>query len=282
MGTLVTGPVEVANHIQKFWSPMFMKELRESLLLGGLINRDYQGELKAMGDTVKVSQVNAPAGALKTVGTDAEVFAADSLSTSQIEIKADKRAVAAYEMEDLVELQSQIQAGSSDIRESLMFAVMKQLNDYLYTLVAPTTTVPLISDFNAGELVNLRKLAGQKLWNKQKPWYVLADPSYYADLLNSSTLTSSDFVSDQPVVGGQIIAKRHGFNILEDNSRPTDEALAFHPDFMHLVMQQEPRWKLSDLHPNKKFGFVLSVDMVFGAKIGIDGAEKHIRVQVAA
>ena len=116
---------------------------------------------------------------------------------------------------------------------------------------------------------------------------MLLDPAYYSDNLNAQTLTSSDFVPDAPVVSGQIARQRYGFNILEDNSAgigtlaasgTEDVCLAFHPDFMLLVMQKEPTFKVSDLHSNKQFGFVISVDMVFGAKLGIDGAKKHITV----
>lgn len=284
---------DVSDQIQEFWSPLFTKELRQKLLLGSLVDRKYQGDLKAMGDTVKVSQINAPDGALKTVGTDADTFSTETLSTTQIEIKADKRAVAAYEMEDLIQLQSQIGAQDSEIRASLLHAVEKQVNNHLYSLVAPSAatpdhTVTAVTDFNASQVSNLRKLGAQARWMRDRGWWILADPSYYNDMLNAQTLTSSDFVNGSPpVVGGQIVNQRFGWNILEDDSDgiqtlsaadSEDMALAFHPDFMHLVMQQEVRFKLSDLHSNKQFGFVLSVDLVFGAKLGIAGDVKHITV----
>ena len=86
--------------------------------------------------------------------------------------------------------------------------------------------------------------------------------------MNAQTLTSQDYVGGElPVIGGQIVNKRFGFNLLEDNSRGTDKGLFFHPDFMHLVMQMEPRSKISDLHSQKKFGYLLSVDILFGANL---------------
>lgn len=279
----MTTLTEVQDQIQKFWAPVFMKELRESLLLAALVNKDYQGDLKVKGDTVKVSQVLAPKGKLKTVGVDADTFESEPLTTKQIEIKADKRATAAFELEDLVEIQSQIDSESSDIRDSLRFSIDKQLNDHLYSLIAPQSSpinnvITGVTDFNASELINLRVLAGRNKWMKNKPWWVLADAVYHGDLLAAQTLTSSDHVGDQPVVAGEMPNRRFGFNILEDNSRPVDFALAFHPDFLHLVIQREPQFKISDLHSNKQFGFLLSVDMIFGAKLGIDGPALHIKV----
>lgn len=280
----VTDLAAVANQIQTIWSPLFTKELREGLLLGSLVNKDFQGEIKKLNDTVRVSQINAPTGQLLTVGSNADSFDSEVLSTSYVDIKADKRAVAAFEIQDLVELQSQIGAEQSEIRNSLRFAVEKQINDYLYSLAIPSTSNPDhdisgVTDFNAAQVAAVRLLAATAKWDKMKPWYILASPSYYSDLLNSSTLMSSDYgASDAPLIGGQIALNRYGFQILEDNSRGTDLAYCFHPDFMHLVMQTEVSFKLSDLHASKRFGYVLSCDIVFGAKLGINGSKKLIKV----
>lgn len=276
--------LEVAEQIQKYWSPLFTKQLRESLMLGSLVNKDYEGEIKKGGDTVYVSQVNAPTGELLTVGTDADSFSSQAISTTRIAITADKRAVASYRFHDLVELQSQIERQNPEVMESLRFAMAKEVNDYLYSLVSPSTSAPdhsiaSVTDFNASQLSACRTLAAQAKWRYEPAWYCLVDPVYYGDILNAATLTSSDYgAADAPVVGGQVALKRFGFNILEDNSRSADNALLFHPDFMHMVTQSQVQVKISDLHSQGKFGFIMSVDMIFGAKLGIDGAKKHIKV----
>lgn len=279
---MLTKLAQVQQQIQQFWSFTFIEELREKLLLGGLVNRDYTGDLKAMGDTVKVSQINAPKGQLKTVGVDADSFESEQLSMSNVEVKADKRAIASFKMQDLVQIQSQLGAKDSSIRQALMFAVEKQINDHLYSFIAPQVSHEItgVTDFNAGQVSNIRKLAGQAKWMKTKPWWLLVDPSYHKDLLDSQTLTSSDFVGDdKPVIGGQIINKRFGLNIVEDDSRPTDFALAFHPDWLLMVLQKAASFEISSLHSQNQLGFVISVDVILGAKLGIAGAAKHIRVR---
>jgi len=284
----VTNLAAVSEQVEKFWSPVFSKTLRANLLLGSLVNRDYEGQIKQQGDTVYVTQIADVTGQLKTVGTDADTFDSHRLQSTRIEIKADKRAVAAVEIADLAELQSQLGSQDSAIRNSLQHAVEQEINDYLFSLVAPSTSAPdhlinSVTDMNAAQVATVRMLAAQAKWDRSKPWYGLLDPSYYSDVLNAATLTSSDYIGeDMPIVGGQVVKQRYGFNLLEDNSRGTDKALFFHPDFMHLVMQQGVRFKLSDLHSQKKFGYLLSVDLVFGAKLGHDGAKKHIVCTAAA
>lgn len=274
---------DVQNQIQKYWSPIFTKQLRESLLLGSLVNKQYEGSITRGGDTVRVSQVNAPTGQLKTIGTDADTFSSDAISTSYVDLVVDKRAVASYDFQDLVQLQSQID-NNPDVMESLKFAVAKQVNDYLYSLVNPSTSAPDhlingVSDFNAAQLAACRVLAAQAKWRYEPGWYALLDPQYMGDVMNAATLTSSDYgASDAPVISGQVGLKRFGFNIFEDNSRSADYGLLFHPDFMHMVMQQEAQIKVSDKHVLGQFGVKLSVDLIFGAKLGINGNVKHIKV----
>jgi hypothetical protein len=265
-----------------------MDELRAAMLLAGLVNKDYQGQIVKGGDTVRVSQINAPAGEKRTIGTNADQFETEQLSLSYVDIKADKRAVAAYEFDDLSALQSQIDAEmnggpGSKIREALVYAVNKQINEHLYSLVAPSASGPDhllqgVTDFNKSQVLANRLLASASKWDKTKGWWILADPSFYNDLLSDTTMVSQEYVGggEAPVVGGQIVQKRFGFNILEDNALAVDQALVFHPDFLHLVTQTAVQFKISDLHSQKKFGFVISADIIFGAKLGISGAKKHI------
>ena len=84
------------------------------------------------------------------------------------------------------------------------------------------------------------------------------------------------------MVAGQMVLPRFGFNLLEDNSKSTDTALFFHPDFMHLCMQTEVQVKVSDLHAQKRFGYVMSVDCIFGAALGVSGSSKCITATAAA
>jgi hypothetical protein len=275
---------DVAAQIQKFWAPIFRDELKEATLLPGLVNKDYQGQIKKGGDTVRVSQIIRPKAQRKKIGEGSDTFETTKLQTQYIDIVVDQRISAAYEFEDLVEIQSQIEAQDSKVRQSLMEALEIEANDYLYSLVSPSTsspdhTITGVGDFNASQLIALRKLAGAAKWPKMDGWFCLCDPSYYGDLLSSQTLISSDYApGEAPVIAGQIANKRYGFNILEDDSRSEDTALAFHPDFMHLVMG-DPQVKISDLHSNKQYGYVMSVNVLVGAKLGIDGDIRHITVE---
>lgn len=290
-----TSVQDVEDQVQKFWSPIFEDQLKEDTLLPSLVSKKYEGEIKAEGDTVYVSQINRPTAQLRTIGTNAETFDTEKLSTQRIPIQVTKRIVAAFEFKSLVQIQSQLASKESKIRQALFESCEISLNNYLYSLAAASTSSPDhvlngVTDMNAAQVNVQRKLASQAKWSKQDGWYLLVDPSYMSDILNATTLTSSDFgATDAPVIGGRVPLKRFGFNILEDNSAglvgfggtlgsaSEDYALAFHPDFMHLVAGAV-NFKISDLHSQKKFGYIISCDFLVGAALGNDGAKKHIQI----
>lgn len=274
---------EVNDQIQTFWDPMFTKQLREDTILASKINRDYVGSIKRGGDTVQISQINAPTGQVLTVGVDADSFTPEALVTQSTSIVADTRIVGSYQFDDLVDIQSQIKDEKSEIRRGLMFSLEKNLNDYLYGKVAPSASAPAhdlsgVSNMNAAQLRALRLLAAESLWRRDKPWHLLASPSYYGDMLADATLASSDFGAQGAVTNDGSVTRKYGFNIQEDNSRATDYALAFSPDFLHLVMQKGVEFKISDLHSQNRFGYVISANFLVGSALGIDGDSKHIRI----
>lgn len=279
----LTDLADITNQVQKFWAPVFTKEMRQKMLLGSLVNKDYEGEIKKGGDTVYVSQVNAPTGETLTIGTDADTFQSQPISTDRVTIQANKRFVAAYEVEDVASLQSQLDIEGSPLRESLIYAVNKQVDDYLKSLINPSSSAPdhliaSVTDFTATQLAGVRKLAATAKWDRSKPWYGLLDPSYYSDLIDESINTRDYGVNDKTFVDGVIGEKRMGFNIFEDDGLATDNGIFFHPDFLHLVLQPQVNVKISDLHAQKKFGLLMSVDIIGGAALGCDGDKKHIKV----
>lgn len=282
---------EVTSAIQTYWSKLFMDQLRQTNLLFNLVNREYSGDMKQGGDTVKVNQINAPTGQRLVIsGATGRTFTPEALSLSTVSITANQRLVASYDIEDLVALQSLIDpmgASAVEMRAAMVSAISNQLNSYLYSLSAPTVTIPSISTLTASNIQTIRETAAIAKWSYAKPWYGLLAPQYYGDLLVDTTFTSSDFigVGETPVVNGQPAMKRYGFNIYEDNTQTagaTAGGLFFHPDYLYLATQLEPRFKISDKHSSHEFAFVFSCDMVCGAVIGIQGAAKHIKVQTGA
>jgi len=268
----VTDLAAVTDQIQTIWSPIFMKELRESYLLQSLVSKQYEGEIRKKNDTVRISQVNELTSDLRTVGTDADSFETNQLSTSYVDLKATKRAVSAIEVEDLVEIQSLIDPiKGTEVRQAMMHDIGRQINSYLYSLMLTTALI-----------ATMREDAALAHWPKTEKWYSLLSPQYYSDFLADNALNTVDYgFSDSARIGGQASQKRYGFEFFEDDSLSAASLYSFVPSALLYAAQTEVQWEISSGHSNKKFGYTMSANLVFGAKLSIGGDEKCYKILAA-
>jgi hypothetical protein len=96
---------------------------------------------------------------------------------------------------------------------------------------------------------------------------LILDPIYYGDLVVKQTIASRDYVPGQPTITGVISDPLYGFNIMEHDILAADVGYAIHRSAATLVMQQDIRVQISNLHSNKKYGYLLSCDFVYGIKL---------------
>jgi hypothetical protein len=277
----VTKLSDLTEQIQKVWAPLISGQLRADQLLAQFCNRDYDGEIRQGNDTVYVSQVVDPTAEERTIGTDADVFGTQKASVTRIAIVADKRAVVGYEFEDLISIQTKL--ADADFRAGMVQALGDVINTRLYANVSPSTSSPdhqvgSVTSLDADGLADVRVLAGEAKWPKDGNWYGLISPQYWGTLMKDNDLKSSDFVQDQPTVNGQSARRLFGFAAYEDNSRTGKTATFFHKNFLHLVMQREIQFKISDLHSQKKFGYILTADVIYGVKQGINHSKLCVQV----
>ena len=296
----VTELENVANQIREVWSDLFMDELRESHVLVNLIDKTYDAEFNNSNDRARISQYDAQTGQLLDIdrvaaNDNACDFTPAAQTMSNVDLIIDKRAVSSREFCDTVALLSQVKPDSDKLRQTMAYEVGEQINNHLYSLVSPSTSAPDhvlggTATMSASVLTQLTQLADEAFWPEGERW-LLVDPQYHKDLLDSTTLVSSDFVGDRPVVAGRIVTERYGWKIVMDNSAGLRSinttpgnagvAIAFIPEFMHWASPRS-QFKMSDTHSSLKFGSVMSADTIFGAVQGISGDEKVIQVKTGA
>jgi hypothetical protein len=287
-----TNLAEVVGQIKEFWSPVFDTELRTKQIMATIIDASDKlmpGSIISEGNKVYVSQVN------KTVGVNqastVKTYTTEALSTQRIAVTIDQRAYAGLEFVDVVELQSQINLNRMDVRDAMMYGMNSQINNYLYSLVAPTVEQTAVATIDAQKLTEIAALADDAGWAEDDRWLIV-DPLYKKQLMDDATLTSADFgATDRPVIGGQMVLERYGWKIIMDNSAQfkvqvngaaAGVAMFFTSNWAHYVPQVSSRFKASDAHSNNEFSIKATVDTIYGAALGNDGADKHIVVRTGS
>lgn len=263
---MANGVTENANLIPEIWSARMYDELRANLPMASFFSRDYEGDL-SFGDTVKVNQIVAPTGEILT--DDKAEFSSENMTINQFSIVVNKRASASFEFTDLAQLQSM--SFQNMAIEALNYSLSKQIEDSVVSALVPSSSAPdhAIAPASAGvlaaaDVAGIRTLLSvAKVPTSNRGLFL--SPSYYGDLLGVSTLTSSDYVpAGSPVVSGGFTFPLYGFTITEANNLGTDIGYAAHRSALQMIIQKGVTIKISDLHANKKYAYLLSADVVFG------------------
>jgi hypothetical protein len=265
---MVSGKTELDFLIPEIWSSMMYAELRNSIMFANTFSRQYEGEIRNVGDTVKVNQLVAPEGEIIT--NDKLQFSSSTMQINQDSIIANKRASAAFEITDLAAMQSL--EFQNEAREALVYAIRLKMEEDILSALIPSASNPdhqispasasSLASADLGAIRTLLSAAKVPLDNRQ----LFLAPSYYGDLLSVTQVTSTDFVSGNSAQSG-VVSSFMGFRIMEHNLLGADIGFAIHPSALQLVMQQEVRVKLSDLHAQNKYGYLLSADLVYGYKL---------------
>lgn len=270
MRNIVNGVTELAYLIPEIWSGKLYSELRSKIIFANIFNKDYQGEIRAMGDTVRVNQILKATGEILT--DDKQTFGSEQLNVNQYSIVVDKRASAAFEITDLAQLQSQ--KFEAEVQQALVYAVQKQLENQIISELLPSTSAPdhdiapaAASDLAAADVAGMRTLLSkQYLPNMER--YLVLDPAYYGDIILKQQIASRDYIANTTVTAtGAVTDPLFGFTVIEHDGLGSDIGYAVHPSAYTIVMQQDLRVQLSNLHSSHKYGYLVSVDFVFGTKL---------------
>jgi hypothetical protein len=266
----VSGKVELDNLIPEIWASSMYDELRNQLMMGSVFSREYEGEIRNLGDTVKVNQIVAPTGEI--LSNDKDVFNSEQMTVNQFSVVVNKRAVASFEFTSLSQLQSQ--SFERDAQEALVYAVQKQVENDIISALIPSASAPdhdiapaSAGDLDASDLAGIRTLLSLAKVPKTNRWF-FGDPQYFGDLLQKNNFINSDYIpAGSPVSSAEFASPLYGFKIAEHDLLSADVGYAVHPSALQMVMQQDLRIKISDLHAQSKFGFKMSADLVYGISL---------------
>jgi hypothetical protein len=93
----------LSNIVPDLWSSRLLVALRKSAVAGNLVNRDYEGEIRRQGDSVKITSINDVTIGNYTAHTDITVEDLDDATRSLL---IDQAKYFAFEVDDIEKAQS--------------------------------------------------------------------------------------------------------------------------------------------------------------------------------
>jgi N4-gp56 family major capsid protein len=107
--------VAVTNFIPDLWSAKLLVALRKAHVSGALVNRDYEGEIKRQGDSVKITSINDVTIGSYTAHSDITVEDIDDATRSLL---IDQAKYFAVELDD-IERAQHVKGGGSPLAQAV-------------------------------------------------------------------------------------------------------------------------------------------------------------------
>lgn len=215
----------ISNFQPTIWSATLLDTLKNSLVFGApaVVNRNYEGEIRAGGTSVKITSISDPTVSDYVKDTDLSVQALTDATRSLL---IDKQKAFAFEVDDLDAVQSQnggalmTQAATQaayalrNIADGIIAAEMK--NNALAGNKLGAKAVSSV-DLAFQLLVDMRtKLTKNNVPNEGR--WVIVNPELYGKLLADARFINAQASgSTDPLLNGRV-GRALGFDVFESNN----------------------------------------------------------------
>jgi N4-gp56 family major capsid protein len=268
----------------EIWSAQLLVALRKRLVYAGpgVVNRDYEGEISAAGDTVRITSISDP-----TIGTyspNTTVITPEELTDAQRTLVVDQAKYFSFFVDDV----DQRQAKGSVIPEAMRRAAYKLadgVDQYVAGLYTGAQTSNAVGSTGAPVKINLTadtsntatynnvliplRTAMARANIPTEGRFVVVSPEVHAKLLLDGRFIKVNESGTSESLRNGMVGRAAGFDILESNNVPvpttnvhaviagTDMAISF----------AEQVNKTEAYRPEAKFADAVKGLMLYGAKL---------------
>lgn len=262
----------LTNFIPELWSDRLFVNLRKSLVMGALCQKDYEGEIRNFGDTVKINEIGP---VTVTAYTKAATLSYQTLTSAQKELKIDQASYFAFTIDDI---------DAAQVKPKLMDAAMNDaayriadtIDAYIAGLYAqaganPSSTTYTTVSASSGNIIETFSYAARYLSDKNVPqagrWAVV--PPWVVQKLalaatGTISATAVPKVFDNGAIVNGFVGRLMGFDFYESNNLTSTKILCGNRDAISYAGQVA---KVGVLERETTFDTAARGLYVYGAKV---------------
>lgn len=209
------------NFIPEIWSASLLVQLRKNLVHSSLVNRDYEGEIRNVGDTVRINELG-----IVTVGdyTKNGSVTWQSMDSAQKSLLIDQSKYFAVKLDDIDAVQSKPKLLDGIMAEAA-YSIADTVDQHLAGMYAYAgNTVSALTVTAGNVLLNMANFQ-LELDEANVPTggrYIIIPPWYNQHLVLAATgavsATATSKVMDDGVIVNGYVGQLFGFNILMSNN----------------------------------------------------------------
>lgn len=269
----------IDNFIPQVWSARLLQNLHNALVYGqaGVINRDYEGEIREVGNTVKINALGAVSVGTYTKNSD--MNAPETLTDAQLTLLIDQSKYFNFQIDDVDKAQQKPKVMSEAMREAA-YALADTADQYiagLYTGVDSgnfigTTAAPKTDLGDAGKayeyLVQMAVLLDEDKVPAAGRW-VIVPPWFHGLLLNDAKFVATGGSNAEATLRNGMIGEAAGFSIIKSNNVPNTTGAKY-----RIIAGHAMAWSYAEqissveaYRPERRFADAMKGLHLYGAKI---------------
>ena len=206
--------MSLANFIPELWSTSLLTAFRKTHVFRALVNRNYEGEIRNAGDTVKIT---TPAAI--TVGAYSGTVVYQAPTSTQQALVIDKDRYWAFELDDVDQAQANVSLMQAYMQEAA-YSLAQDVDADLASLYASSGLADINLDLGTDDFYDKMVEAGKQLDEENVPrdgrWVVMT-PKGYADLLKNDAFVHATATGDTLIRTGQL-GSISGFSVFVSNN----------------------------------------------------------------
>lgn len=206
----------ISNFIPQLWSARLQANLDKSLVFDALVNRNWEGDIRNVGDTVKIQQLANLSVSSYPVSADI-TYEAPTSTTQTLTVDQDQ--YFAFTVDDLDQVQANIDLVNQYTGRAA-YKLRDTLDSHFSGLYTSGSAGDVALTLSSGDYYDALVEAGQNLDEGNVPregrWHVTS-PAGYASLLKHSSFTHATSSGDSVIRTGQV-GMAAGFAIFVSNN----------------------------------------------------------------
>ena len=268
----------LTNFIPQIWSAQLLNSLKASLIYGqdGIINRNYEGEISSVGDTVKISTIGTV-----TVGDyvkDTNMADPETLTGTQTTLTIDQSKYFNFQIDDVDKAQVNPKLMSQAMVESAyalkntadLFIASKMVAGVKAENTIGDDTTPkvvVLADEATDLLVDLGTILDEANIPEDGRFVIL--PPWYHALIEKSPKFQYTEANVTSVIRNGVVGRLAGFDILKSNNVPNTSKTKYKIIAGHSIATTYAE-QINDVvayRPEKRFADAMKGLHLYGAKV---------------
>jgi hypothetical protein len=215
--------MSVNAFIPKIWSDLLVAKLDKTLVYASLCNRNYEGEIRGGGDTVKIGQVGDVT--VSTYTPNSTSLSWEKLNIADITMVIDQMKSFSFEVDDVDKAQLRIDPMAAAIARAA-YGIADGIDQFVAGKYTEADTANAVGstgspiDINSANVLEQFGQVSRKLSEANVPnegrWIVIP-PWLHMKLVIAKYITATD---NNAVMSNGMVANMLGFNIYVSNNVP--------------------------------------------------------------